>query len=141
MRADVPGDNSGRMIRTGTVLCASNPKGAEPPEITERRNHSINPASLFVSFLQAVPARTAGIGHLAAPPLSGFYDMDTGTADIAATAPEAGTNTDNAANGGNNSPAALLQRAFEKALVAVATQVISDSQSDMDDAMSELDDG
>ncbi|MDA9437093.1 hypothetical protein [Bradyrhizobium sp. CCBAU 51627] len=67
--------------------------------------------------------------------------MDTGAADIAAMAPEAGANNDNAANGGDNSPAALLQRAFEKALVAVATQVISDSQSDMDDAMSELDDG
>ncbi|WP_258763546.1 hypothetical protein [Bradyrhizobium arachidis] len=112
-----------------------------PPEITEGTNRGINPASLFVSFLQAAPASTTGIGHLAAPPLSEFYDMDTGAADIAATAPDAGTNTDNAANGGGNSHAALLQRAFEKALVAVATQVISDTQSDMDDAMSELDDG
>ncbi|MBH5396495.1 MULTISPECIES: hypothetical protein [Bradyrhizobium] len=67
--------------------------------------------------------------------------MDAGVADIAATGPEAGPNTDNAGNGGDNSPAALLQRAFEKALVSVATQVISDFQSDMDDAMSELDDG
>ncbi|RXH42194.1 hypothetical protein [Bradyrhizobium zhanjiangense] len=67
--------------------------------------------------------------------------MDAGAADIAATRPEAGADPDTAANGGDRSPAALLQRAFEKALVSVATQVISDSQSDMDDAMSELDDG
>ncbi|KYK43866.1 hypothetical protein A1D31_37700 [Bradyrhizobium liaoningense] len=67
--------------------------------------------------------------------------MDAGAADIAATGPDAGANTDNAGNGGDSSPAALLQRAFEKALVSAATQVINDSQSDMDDAMSELDDG
>ncbi|WP_407185409.1 hypothetical protein [Bradyrhizobium centrosematis] len=67
--------------------------------------------------------------------------MDAGAADIAETTTQAATNTDNAGNGGDNSRAAMLQRAFEKALFAVANQVISESQSDMDDAMSELDDG
>lgn len=67
--------------------------------------------------------------------------MDAGAANTAATGPEAGANPDTAGNDGNGAPAAILQRAFEKALMSVATQVISDSQSDMDDAMSELDDG
>ncbi|MCC8938836.1 hypothetical protein H8A97_28005 [Bradyrhizobium sp. Arg62] len=67
--------------------------------------------------------------------------MNAGAGDIAAKGPEAGTTPDTAGNGGDSSPAALLQRAFEKALVSVATQVINDSQSDMDNAMSELDDG
>ncbi|MDA9474823.1 hypothetical protein XI03_09990 [Bradyrhizobium sp. CCBAU 65884] len=67
--------------------------------------------------------------------------MDAGTADIAATRPEPGAEPDTGASNSDRSPAALLQRAFEKALVSVATQVISDSQSDMDDALNELDDG
>ncbi|MGY3695583.1 MULTISPECIES: hypothetical protein [Bradyrhizobium] len=62
-------------------------------------------------------------------------------ADINATAPQVGAPSDTAESGGDDTRAALLRRAFEKALVSVATQVISDSQSDMDEAMSELDDG
>ncbi|UFW91936.1 hypothetical protein BjapCC829_48900 (plasmid) [Bradyrhizobium barranii] len=81
------------------------------------------------------------LDHLAATPLSESYDMDAGAADIAATTPEAGATPDETRNGGDNSPAAVLQRAFENALTSLAIPVLSDSQSDMDDALSELDDG
>ncbi|KRQ97092.1 hypothetical protein CQ12_39340 [Bradyrhizobium jicamae] len=67
--------------------------------------------------------------------------MNAGAADLGATGPQAGVTLDTAESGSDGTPAALLRRAFEKALIAVATQVISDSQSDMDEAMSELDDG
>ncbi|AWO88762.1 MULTISPECIES: hypothetical protein [Bradyrhizobium] len=67
--------------------------------------------------------------------------MNADAADINATTSQVGAPSDTAENGGDDTRAALLRRAFEKALVSVATQVISDSQSDMDEAMSELDDG
>ncbi|WP_035646282.1 hypothetical protein [Bradyrhizobium sp. ORS 285] len=67
--------------------------------------------------------------------------MDAGLNNTAAKPPEADANTDSALDGHEKSSTMLLQRAFEKALVSAATQVITDCQSDMDDGMSELDDG
>ncbi|WP_246740487.1 hypothetical protein [Bradyrhizobium sp. LCT2] len=123
--------------RASTVLCTSTFHEANQLNISDRRIYQRRDLR---QLLASCPCYQRA-GHLAATPLCECYDMDAGAADIAATRPEAGADPDTAANGGNRSPAALLQQAFEKALVSVATQVISDSQSDMDDAMSELDEG
>lgn len=101
----------------------------------------ISPTSLFVSFLQAPPVSRTETRCRTTPPLYGFKGMDAGLNNTAAKPPEADANTDSALDGHEKSSTMLLQRAFEKALVSAATQVITDCQSDMDDGMSELDDG